>query len=389
MSAANGGEIPVRLRTDTGHVPLGFVREGEWLYLVARERSARWPVGVLRDGRAAVELPEGPRLGTPELIVEPAERERVLQAFRAKYGPERYARWYDHPARVLRVRLEGAGVASPPSGPGSDRYYGWLSAEFDNVADDYDHHILDNRMNRWLRDRSLAWLRPRFRDRSRLLEIGCGSGMETLPLLREGHRITCLDISGRMLAVVRAKAEREGLGERLTTRLLRASELQSLLSDVGPAAFDAAYSTYGALNCEPDLAGLPRALHELLAPGSPFVAGVYNRWCLFELAGYSLTLQGRRAVGRRRNPIPVGTSRFCVDVYAHTVGEFRRLFAQGFTVERVEGLPVLLPPSDLTSYAERFSRHFDRLSALDTWVGRRWPWYGLGDHFLMTVVRTK
>ncbi len=387
MSVVHDPDHALQLLTPHGPVPLGFVRDGNLLYLIARERSARWPVSVLRAGAGEVLLPEGRRSGAADLVVEPVERERILEMFLAKYGVDQYSRWYAHPARVLRMRFDPAGPPGPRSEGDGERYYDWLTAEFDNVADDYDRHVLGNRMNRWLRDRSLAWLRPRFQGKERLLEIGCGSGMETLPLLREGHRITCVDISERMLAVVRAKANLEGLGDRLTTRQLRASALGRLLVEVGPSAFDAAYSTYGALNCEPDLSTVATALGELLPTGSPFVAGVYNRWCLFELAGYAITLQGTRALGRRRNPIPVGGSRFCVDVYAHTPTEMQRLFGRGFRVERIEGLPVLLPPSDLTEYAERFSRHFDQLGAADAWVGRRWPWYGLGDHFLMTFVR--
>ena len=378
----------LRIQTTGGEVPLGFVREGARLYLIARERSARWPVTILREGEVEVDLPDGRQRGAPQLVVDPDQREEILSKFRAKYGPDQYRRWYEHPARVIRVDLAAPGVPRAIEGPGTDRYFGWLSAEFDNVADDYDRHILGNRMNRWLRDRSLAWLRQRFRGRPRVLEIGCGSGMETLPLLLEGHRLTCIDISERMLAVVRAKAERQGVGDRLTTRRMRASDLPKLRDELGDAAFDAAYSTYGALNCEPDLSRLPGALHGLLVPGGPFVAGVYNRWCLFELAGYGLTLQGGRAFGRRRNPIPVGASRFCVDVYAHSPSDFRRLFAEGFRVERVEGVPVLLPPSDLTGYAERFARHFGVLGAADAWLGARWPLSELGDHFLMTLERT-
>ncbi len=374
----------LRLLTRRGVIPLGFARNDRTLYLVARERSAQWPVDVLREGRVELLLPEERVRGTPELVTDPADREQILGLFKMKYGEEKFARWYEHPARILRVPLDASPLA--PLSP-SDRYYGWLTSEFDNVADDYDRHILGNRMNRLLRDRSLALLRTRFSGAQRLLEIGCGSGMETIPLLRAGHRILAVDISERMLAVVRRKAEAEGLGDRLTTRRLPARDLEQLLRDPGEASFDGAYSTYGALNCEPDLSEIPGVLYRLLRPGAPFVAGVYNRWCLFELLGYSLSFQPARALGRRRNPILVGASRFCVDVYAHTPADFRRLFARGFRFEGTAGVPVVLPPSDLTSYAERFSRHFERLSAIDAWLGARWPLRGLGDHFLMTFAR--
>jgi SAM-dependent methyltransferase len=376
----------LELRTPTGLVPLGFAREAGTVYLVARDRAARWPVDLLRRGTADLALPAGEVRGTPQLVSDRGEQTRILELFRAKYGSEQFARWYDHPARVLRVALDSG---SGNHGPGSEHYYEWLQSEFDNVAAEYDHHITGNRMNRLLRQRSLAWLEPRFAGARRLLEIGCGSGMETLPLLQAGHEIVAVDISEQMLATVRSKAEQAGLADRLHTQHLRARDLARLLPDLGAGTLDGAYSTYGALNCEPDLAPVPGALRQLLKPGAPFVAGVYNRWCLFEIAGYGASLQTARAFGRRGNPVPVGSSRFCVDVYAHSVADFRRLFRTGFSVERVEGVPVMLPPSDLVGYAEKFSRHFDRLAGWDAWVGARWPFNQLGDHFLMTFVRSE
>ncbi|MFZ0830706.1 MAG: methyltransferase domain-containing protein [Thermoplasmata archaeon] len=387
MSSQVPGELTgesLRLRTPAGSVPLGFAQEEGVVYLVARERAAQWPVDLLRNGHGMLTLPEGGVEGTPRLISDRSEQTRVLRLFLQKYGPDRFARWYEHPARILRVTLN---PAPPHQGPGTEHYYEWLQSEFDNVAEDYDRHITGNRMNRLLRNRSLAWLEPRFARSRRLLEIGCGSGMETLPMLRAGHQVVAVDISERMLSTVRSKAEREGLGGQLETRHLRARDLDYLVEDLGTGSIDGAYSTYGALNCEPDLGPIPVALRRLLAPGAPFVAGVYNRWCLFEIAGYSASLQTSRAFGRRRNPIPVGSSRFCVDVYAHSVADFERLFRPGFSVERIEGVPVLLPPSDLTGYAEKFSRHFERLAGWDAWVGHRWPFNRLGDHFLITLVR--
>ncbi|HEV2429411.1 MAG TPA: methyltransferase domain-containing protein [Thermoplasmata archaeon] len=376
-------EPSLELLTAAGSVPLGYTRSGAIVFLIARDRAARWPVEALRRGSVALRTSAGLLQGRIALVIDAAERERILASFLAKYGPEGYRRWYEHPARVLRVEIGGA---SPPVAPEA-QYYRWLEAEFDNVAADYDRHITGNRMNRLLRDRSLALLRPTFAGAKRLLEIGCGSGMETLPLLREGHEIVAVDISQEMLDVVRKKARHEGLSERLETVRLPARELPSKVSDLGEASFDGGYSTYGALNCEPDLSALPPALHRLLRPQARLLVGIYNRWCAFEIVGYSLTGQFRRAIGRRTRPVPVGSSRFCVDVFAYSVGDFLNLFRSPFEVERVEGVPVLLPPSDLTQYAEKFSQRFDRLARWDAWIGARFPFSYLGDHFLLLLRR--
>jgi SAM-dependent methyltransferase len=383
MESPSSTRESLSVLTSRGPVPLGFVRNEREVYLIARNRSAVWPIDILRSGWASLRFPEGAvRRGAVDLVSDPAQQRRILALFETKYGTELFTRWYDHPARVLRVDLVNGRSDSP-----DQVYEGWIQAEFDNIAADYDHHILGNRINRLLRDRSLAWLQTAFAGSAHLLEIGCGSGMETLPMLHDGHEITAVDISERMLEVVREKARSRGLGERLRTIHLRARDLGRLVTELGPGAFDGAYSTYGALNCEPDLHPIASALADLLQPDDRFVAGVYNRWCLFEILGYALSFQPDRARGRWRNPVPVGASRFCVDVYAHSVPDLAQLFAADFVPVRVEGVPVLLPPSDLSTYAEKLSRHFDRWARWDARLGRRWPWRALGDHFLMTFVR--
>ena len=368
----------------SGPLPLGFVRQVGVVYLVARDRSAAWPVDALRKGRATVRLDGEERSGTVDLIVDPAEKRRVLSLFEAKYGPDRFARWYASPARVLAVTLADLPPASTPEAG----YRHWLEAEFDNVADDYDRHITGNRMNRLLRERSLATLRSTFERSRHLLEIGCGSGMETLPLLQEGHEIVAVDLSERMLEVVRAKARREGVSERLRTVHGTAGGLASLLPEFGAGSFDGAYSTYGAMNCEEDLGSVPQPLHALLGDRRRFLAGVYNRWCAVEVIGYALAGQGHRALGRLGRPIRVGSSRFCVDVYAYSAHEFAGIFRPWFVPVRWQAAPFALPPSDLTTYAEKFSRKFDRLARWDAALARYPPFRSLGDHFLMVLERT-
>ena len=377
------GAAHLRLLRPVGPLSLGFVRDGEDVVLVARDRSARWPTEVLRDGTVELDIEGRITGGAVELVTDPEEKSRTLALFRAKYGERQFARWYSHPARVLRV---APGGPQPDDDP-AERYHRWLAAEFDNVAEEYDHHITGNLVNRLLRDRSLAELRRAFSGAHHLIEVGCGSGMETLPLLEDGHEILCVDISERMLGVVRAKARAAGLSESLRTLRLAASDLPRVRNAASVGTFDGAYSTYGAMNCEEDLKAVPPALFDLLSPGAPFVAGVYNRWCLFELVGYGVTGRWSRAFGRARSPIPVGSSRFCVDVYAYSVASFRRLFAPWFRPERLEAVPAILPPSDLVGYAERFGRRWEALTGLDRSLARRWPFRALGDHFLLTFAR--
>jgi len=371
------------LITPGGEVPLAFVEEGTVLYLVATDRAAGWPTEVLRAGRADYRRADAAASAIPRLVTDSGEIAQILDRFREKYGEHQVQRWFARPGRVLALTSAGEGPPADPEG----RYYGWLESEFDLIAADYDRHILGNRMNRLLRDRSLAQLHRIFERRSPILEIGCGSGMETLELLRSGHEVVAVDISARMLEVVQQKARQIGARDRLRVHRLRARDLGDLVPQYGSAAFPGGFSTYGALNCEPDLAPVAAALGRLLPEGAPFLAGVYNRWCAFEILAYALTGRFGRATGRWRDPVRVGSSRFCVDVVAFSAPQMSRLFGEAFRLERIEGVPVMLPPSDLVRYAEIFSPRFARLERLDHWIGTHGPGRWLGDHLLMTFRR--
>lgn len=48
-----------------------------------------------------------------------------------------------------------------------------------------------------------------------ILDFGCGHGRWTLPLLRQGHRVTAVDISQKSLEVLERRAKREGLEKKL------------------------------------------------------------------------------------------------------------------------------------------------------------------------------
>src|SRR5262245_52787459 len=58
----------------------------------------------------------------------------------------------------------------------------------------------------------------RLKSASRVLEIGAGTGLYTLPLLRAGHRVHAVDLSQASLGQIRERVEGD-LRERLSTQV--------------------------------------------------------------------------------------------------------------------------------------------------------------------------
>jgi SAM-dependent methyltransferase len=104
------------------------------------------------------------------------------------------------------------------------------------------------------------------RDRSAtsLLEVGAGTGHDSLFFQEQGLRVLCTDLSPAMVELCQAK----GLDARV-------ADFLSL--GVPPASFDAVY----ALNCllhvpTPDLARVLEAIGEVLVPGGPCYVGTWG-----------------------------------------------------------------------------------------------------------------
>ena len=104
----------------------------------------------------------------------------------------------------------------------------------------------------------------RERDASSLLEVGAGTGQDSLYFQQQGLRVLCTDLSPAMVELCRAK----GLDARVA---------DFLGLGVPPASFDAVY----ALNCllhvpTPDLSRVLAAIKEVLVPGGLLYVGTWG-----------------------------------------------------------------------------------------------------------------
>jgi len=365
----------VELLLTRGPVPLRCVGGPDSLLVVASDGAAEWPMEVLRRGTVQVRTSGGRKTLGARLVAGAGAREEVLERFRQRYGPDAVAQWFPHPGRMLRL-IDG--LAAP-----TDPYRSWLAQEFDAAADGYIPHVLANPIEGQARRRSADLLLRVLRDRSRLLELGSGPGLETLPLLEAGHHVTAVDISSAMLRLLEGRAAAAGVGDRLTTVTSDLSDLAA----VGPGPFDGAYSTFGAMNCVPDLTHVRASLADRLRPGAPLVAGVYNRVSLSEIGWYSLGGQPSRALARLSAPVPVGRSRFSVDWFPRTAEEVVGAFAPDFRWDLTEAIGLVAPPPELFARFEARPALLESLLRADTVLDRTVLGRLFGDQLLVHLHR--
>jgi deazaflavin-dependent oxidoreductase (nitroreductase family) len=355
-----GGKLVVFPQNGTGQ---------DWVKNIIADPTVRvFGRGVSWEGRA-------------RMVLARDLKDPIFGAFQRKYGEAEVRRRYWGQRTYAEIE-----VSSQRKEDVNELVYADLEVAFDGVAETYDSHILGNPMNLWLRNRSVALLTRLFRPGDTVLEIGCGTGTETLQLAKSGIRVLATDISSRMLDVMMKKAKGEGLDQLVVPIHCRPYELRARVAEAGYPSVDGAYSTYGAVNTEPRMGEMMENLHAMIKEGGKLVLGVWNKFCLYEIAGYASRGRPAMMVARLRNPVPVGKSRFCVSTNAFSVGELDRMVGRWFAPEEVLGVEIFLPPSNLVRYLP--PRPLAGLArSMDKALESHFPWNRLGDHFLRVYTR--
>ncbi|HWE62839.1 MAG TPA: SAM-dependent methyltransferase, partial [Chloroflexota bacterium] len=173
-------------------------------------------------------------------------------------------------------------------------------------------------------------------------------------------------------------------------RQLPASALSALLDQYAAGSFAGAYSSFGPLNCEPELEDVAAALHSLIRPGGRVVISAINRFHPFEFLWYAAHGDLGRAV-RRWGGYAEGTVSPTlpdrVPTYYYTPRAFARRFQPYFQLVRCRALLLFLPPPYLEHLTRRFPRLFQLAARLDRQVAS-WPLLrALGDHFYIELER--
>lgn len=256
---------------------------------------------------------------------------------------------------------------------------------FDSVAADYDGPRGNNDSVQDMRAEMWRWLDSTFAPGSRLIDLGCGTGLDAVRIAQQGHRVLATDWSPQMVQRTHDRAVAAGLEGPVQASLVGAHELHRI---EGAAEFDGAYSNLGPLNCVPDLTNVACECARLVKPGGALVFTVIGRVCPWEIAHYALKRRWARiAVRFSRQAVPVGMNQRTIWTRYFTPGEFYRGFHDHFELEHVRGICLFAPPPYLTWLRTRHPAWHDRLWALDRRLAS-WPVLrSMGDHFLIVMRR--
>ena len=251
-----------------------------------------------------------------------------------------------------------------------------IAGAYDALAAGYDRELAKDE---WIR--RLLWRRfdRLFRAGDRVIDAGCGTGIDTLHLAEQGVEVTAVDASQGMLASLRAKAAERYGAPALTTVLGEINAVLAVLS----GTFDGIVSSFAALNTV--------ALDEFAGSATRLVRPGGHVVCHMLAPGYHghrlalLLSSAGRPGGDQPRPVPVRLADQRID---HTNLDPRdvydRFFAASFERSACHAVGLLVSPAIERRVSGRL---LDLLGAGDALLGRLPPLLACGRFFVLDLVR--
>jgi ubiquinone/menaquinone biosynthesis C-methylase UbiE len=260
---------------------------------------------------------------------------------------------------------------------------------FDRLASEYDA-LAAGEIFRLLRRRTHRTFARTFGPASRVLEIGCGTGLDTAFLAASVGAVVACDPSEEMVGRSLRRLAHAGLESRATVLPCGLNDLASFLDALAsPGGFDGIVSNFGALNCVEHLAPLGALTRAYLRPGGTVLLGLMGRTCAVEALYFTATRRARLA-GRRRHAGAVAVPVAGIDVptFYHRISDVRAALGPELDLQSIEGVGVAIPPPYLESRWQQLPGPVRGIvTSLDALLAPLPPFNRVGDHVLLRFVK--
>ncbi|HUE87355.1 MAG TPA: class I SAM-dependent methyltransferase [Vicinamibacterales bacterium] len=256
---------------------------------------------------------------------------------------------------------------------------------FDRLAAAYDG-LTGGEIFRLLRQRTHRAFARHFGRDARVLEIGCGTGLDTSYLASRGCHVVACDPSEEMVTRTMRRLAHDRLETRATVMPCGLEDVQTFLEALAPhEPFDGIVSNFGALNCVGHLAPLGAVVRRHLRPGGTVLLGVMTRVCAVEALYFTTRLQPRLATRRLGfGAVQVPVAGIDVPTFYHRISELCAALGHEVRLRTIEGIGVVVPPPYLETRWQGLPRSVRvAVIAIDRWLAPWPPFNRLGDHVLL------
>jgi ubiquinone/menaquinone biosynthesis C-methylase UbiE len=199
-----------------------------------------------------------------------------------------------------------------------------IAAYYDAQAEGYDEVMASDPRNAPVRDAFRELVDATVAASGRILDFGCGTGVDARWYASTGRTVVAYDPASRMIGQVASRCAREIMAKQVVPISFPFADFPHALPP--HAGFDAVTANFAVLNLVPDLTGLFDAFARVLKPSGAVIANVLNPFYWRDL---------RSLWWWRSFAASLGTGTLAVhwtetSTYRHQVGTFARAAAPAF-----------------------------------------------------------
>jgi SAM-dependent methyltransferase len=263
---------------------------------------------------------------------------------------------------------------------------------FDRMAPEYDIKFTDSVLGRLYRNTVWERMDCLFSGQRHILELGCGTGEDSLYLAGRGHRVTAIDASEKMIHQAQIKLEKAGYQDQVSFQVMDIENMNLFAlhtlneGDEKSIKYDGVLANFGVLNCVQDLDAVARLIHSCLSLGSPALVTIMGPLVPWEWLWYLFKGQPVKSFRRLRKG---GVYWKGIRVRYPGVQKARASFAPYFRILHISALGCFLPPSYAESWAKNHPGTLNLLHRIEC----RWSSSplvtNLADHYILEMERVE
>ena len=260
-------------------------------------------------------------------------------------------------------------------------------AEFDEVALSYDNEFTFSEIGKLQRIEVWDYLKKNIlsqKESLTVLELNCGTGEDAIHFASLGHSITATDISSEMIEVVKRKSQDKQLNNNIETKICDLSNFDpSLFSK----EYDLVFSNFGGLNCinENKFTELASNLSSILKKDTICIFVIMPKWCLWEIAYFTLKLQFKKAFRRfKKNGAMAKLDQNLVHTWYYNKRKLKKIVKPHFNYIASKPIGITIPPSYLEDFFRNKKGLLRFLYRLERGLNRSSFLSNFSDHLLIS-----
>lgn len=256
-----------------------------------------------------------------------------------------------------------------------------VSRAFSRQSPQFDHIYTSNAVAEWMRGRARQEVIRHIMPEGYMLELNCGTGMDTTWFAKKGINVLATDNAPGMLAALTTKVKAECLVNRVEIRQCSFNNLEQLQEK----RFDYIFSNFGGLNCTDKLEAVLRQAGTLLKPGGYCTFVIMPVICPWELLlffkGYFKTAFRRF----RKNGTDAHIEGVHFTCYYYNPSVVYKALREGFEPVSLKGMAFLMPPPFIARFREKYPRLFKLLEKMENKLCDKFPFNRCCDHYIITL----